>query len=216
MLITEKNKKLNIDFEKDSDADICLYKDEDGVHAKIGNQIYGDGSSPSPTVETVWEHGKGAHSAQTIQEGADLNNAAGEASVSEGIGTDAHALASHAEGGYTSAGKTAKFSHVEGYRTSTQGEASHAEGDNTVTNNPAEHAEGKYNKSNMGGTSATNTISSIGIGNASSEIPGGTRKNAVEVMQNGDVYIIGIGGYDGQNMESAQTVQEVINSLINR
>ena len=68
------------------------------------------------------------------------------------------------------------------------GEYSHTEGICTNTTNEAEHAEGKYNISNTG------TISSIGIGTSTSD-----RKNAFEVMQNGDIYINGIGQYDGTN-----------------
>ena len=37
------------------------------------------------------------------------------------------------------------------------------------------------------------------------------RKNAVEVMQTGDAYIIGVGEYDGTNPTSATTVQNIIN-----
>lgn len=112
----------------------------------------------------------------------------------------------------TSTGTAADYSHAEGYKTSTQGKASHAEGDSTVTNNPAEHAEGRYNRSNMDGTPAGNTLHSIGIGNASGEIPGGERKNAIEVMQNGDTYVVGVGDYNGKNYADATTLQETINS----
>ena len=164
-------------------------------------------------AKTGWEAGIGEYSVQTIQKEINKNNASGESSVSEGAGTDAHAFASHTEGYMTSTGASANYSHAEGYKTSTQGIASHAEGDNTVTNNPAEHAEGRYNKSNMGGADATNTLSSIGIGSASGSIPGGDRKNAVEVMQNGDTYIIGVGNYDGTNPEEAISVQDTISSL---
>ena len=160
-------------------------------------------------ISTIWESGTGKNSVQT----KNTNSfALGENSVAEGAETDAHSYASHAEGYMTSTGVSADYSHTEGYKTSTQGQASHAEGDNTITNNPAEHAEGKYNKSNMGGTKSTNTLHSIGIGNGSGSIPGGERRNAIEVMENGDVYIYGIGGYDGTNMSEAQTLQEVINS----
>lgn len=58
-------------------------------------------------------------------------------------------------------------------------------------------------------SSGSNTQHSIGIG-ASGE----QRKNAFEVMQNGDVYVIGIGGYDGTNPESAQTLQQVLAGLV--
>lgn len=161
------------------------------------------------STSDLWESGTGEHSAQTK---GNNNNALGQSSVAEGAETDAHSYASHTEGYMTSTGVNADYSHAEGYKTTTQGQASHAEGDNTITNNPAEHAEGKYNKSNMGGTAATNTISSIGIGNASSSIPGGERKNAVEVMQNGDTYVISIGSYDGTNINNASTLQSVLNS----
>ena len=62
-----------------------------------------------------------------------------------------------------------------------------------------------YNKSNPG------TCFSIGIGSNISN-----RKNAVEVKQNGDVYIVGIGGFTGANSDSSKSVQEVINELVNK
>ncbi len=52
---------------------------------------------------------------------------------------------------------------------------------------------------------AGNTISSIGIGTSST-----AKKNALEVMQNGDVYVLGVGEYDGTNYNEAQTLAEVI------
>lgn len=161
-------------------------------------------------AETGWKVSTGKNSVATL---GNNNNAIGEGSVAEGAETDAHSYASHTEGYMTSTGTSADYSHAEGYQTTTQGQASHAEGDNTVTNNPAEHAEGRYNKSNMGGTDATNTLSSIGIGSASGSIPGGDRKNAVEVMQNGDTYVKGVGSYDGTNPEEATSVQSVISEL---
>lgn len=38
--------------------------------------------------------------------------------------------------------------------------------------------------------------------------------DAVEVKQNGDIYITGIGGFTGANSNDAQSVQEVINELV--
>ena len=68
------------------------------------------------------------------------------------------------------------------------GEYSHAEGKGTITSNAAEHASGKYNQSNK------DTIFSIGIGESKAD-----RKNAIEVTQDGDIYVNSIGGYDGTN-----------------
>ena len=151
-----------------------------------------------------------------------LNIANATRSHAEGIGSQANNEASHAEGYSTIA--SGKYSHTEGSNTIADGQASHAEGDNsqalgpnshaegehTLTNNTAEHAEGKYNISNAGETEDKQTIHSIGIGEDNDH-----RANAVEVMVNGDVYIKGIGGYDGANAGGTdiKTVQETISTL---
>ena len=77
-------------------------------------------------------------------------------------------------------------SFAEGESTTAEGYSSHAEGYFTNTTNVAEHAEGYYNVSN------TDTISSIGIGSGEND-----RKNALEVMNNGDIYLYGVGNYYG-------------------
>lgn len=96
------------------------------------------------------------------------------------------------------------YSHAEGSETSAAGAYSHAEGKGTKTTNEAEHASGKYNKSNTG------TIFSIGIGTSDAD-----RENAVEVMQNGDAYMVGIGGYDGKNLNSATKLQDAVSNSVN-
>ena len=106
----------------------------------------------------------------------------------------------HAEGGRTKA--TGAYSHVEGTTTQAKGYASHTEGSWTVSENEAEHAEGKYNKSNTG---TKKTIHSVGIGTSDTD-----RKNAHEIMENGDHYVYGVGGYDGKNPDTSKTLQEVI------
>lgn len=40
------------------------------------------------------------------------------------------------------------------------------------------------------------------------------RRNAHEIMWNGDHYVYGLGGYDGTNYADAQTLQEVISGLL--
>lgn len=207
MLITEHGKKLNISFnEKLTESDVSMWKDSNGTHMQVGNESYGD----NPLNIQVWETGEGLHSAITKDNG---NQAKGEGAVAEGINTDANALGSHTEGNQSIVTAAANFAHAEGNVTTAGGQASHAEGNNTVTNNQAEHAEGKFNASHTGATEADNTIHSIGIGKASGEVPGGDRKNAVEVMENGDIYIIGIGGFTGANYSEASTLQEVIAQL---
>ena len=173
---------------------------------------------------------------KSFAEGEDTT-ASGYASHTEGVGTKASGYTSHAEGynsqaleyyshaegastiasnyyahaeGYSTTA-SGNSSHAEGFHTITSGNYSHTEGDHTIAQNTSEHAQGKYNKSNSytDNDKTINTIHSTGIGTSNND-----RKNAVEVMDNGDVYVIGIGGYDGTNPESAQTLQQVIASLV--
>lgn len=90
------------------------------------------------------------------------------------------------------------------------GKLSHVEGFGTIAKNAYEHAQGSLNVSNNGATADKQTIHSIGIG------ANGARKNAQEVMQNGDHYIVDIGGYDGTSITEAQTLQKVINSKVDK
>lgn len=100
-------------------------------------------------------------------------------------------------------------SHAEGLGTTAGGDYSHAEGNGTITQNAAEHAEGKYNKSTIGSGLAPFTLHSVGIGTSNND-----RENAFEIMSNGDMYINGVGSYDGTNPDStAKTIQTVIDDL---
>ena len=117
----------------------------------------------------------------------------GDTSHSENSGNVSYGENSHAEGNYNVA--LGKDSHVEGLF--------------TFTNNVSEHAEGSYNlstKTSDAYGNAGNTQHSIGIGDSTA------RKNAVEVMQNGDTYIYGVGSYNGTNYSTASTLQTVVNS----
>ena len=140
-----------------------------------------------------------------------FTTASGESSHAEGYISVAQGDSSHAEGDLTKASGT--NSHAEGYHTKASGYASHSEGSNTIANNPCEHAQGKYNVSNTGETENTQTIHSIGIGKSVDN-----RKNAQEVMVNGDYYIVGIGGYNGANIneEGVKTLQEVLNEILEK
>ena len=101
-----------------------------------------------------------------------------------------------------------KYSHSEGNMTQAIGDFSHSEGSYTKAFNETEHSQGAYNKSHWANEafgSPNQTLFSIGCGTATND-----RKNAIEVMQNGDVYVKGIGDYNGVNIESASTLQSVI------
>ena len=150
-------------------------------------------------------------------------SATGTRSVAEGQNTTASANYSHAEGGSTKAsggashaegfGTTARgyHSHAEGDNTTASGDTSHAEGYHTTARNEFEHAEGRYNVSNSTTTeygSSGNTQHSVGIGPSPYD-----RKNAFEIMQNGDAYLYGVGGYTGTTINSQWTLQSVIGNL---
>lgn len=143
------------------------------------------------------------------------NNSFAEGFESQADGSNSHAEgydsistgnSSHAEGSVTRANGYA--SHSEGVETTANGEGSHAEGFATKTNNAAEHAQGRFNKSNKASDefgSTGNTLHSVGIGK---EL--GKEKNAFEIMQNGDAYFYGLGGYDGTNPSSAKPIASVV------
>lgn len=108
----------------------------------------------------------------------------------------------HAEGQGCSANGDA--SHVEGKGTDVEGHYGHAEGLRTIVENDCEHAEGCYNVSNTG------TRHSIGIGTSESD-----RRNALEVMDDGRVYVKGVGGYDGVLDEEAdRPLQDVLEEAL--
>ena len=98
--------------------------------------------------------------------------------------------------------------HAEGCGTIAKGDGTHAEGMYTVTNNDAEHACGKYNKSTpevrVSGNatvSSYGTQFSIGIGSSYTQ-----RANAFEVLGNGDIYVKGLGSYDGTSISNVSTL----------
>ena len=132
----------------------------------------------------------------------------------EGYGTNASGLRSHAEGNSTTA--SGDDTHAEGISSVAEGTGSHAEGVGTYTQNLGEHAEGNNNlshKANGTWGNAGNTLHSIGMAAGYTQ----TQKNAFEVMQNGDMYVLGVGGYQGTDTKvqepSIKTLQAYLASL---
>ena len=111
---------------------------------------------------------------------------------------DAHV--SHTEGG-DNRNNGAAYAHIEGKSNvaSTEATGGHVEGLNNTINNEAEHASGHWNLSTPG-----KTHYSVGIG-ASND-----RKNAYEIDKQGNLYILGVNGYDGKNAEPAKSVQKLL------
>lgn len=101
--------------------------------------------------------------------------------------------------------------HAEGELGSAIGNNSHVSGASCIAFNNNEVACGHYNYSFWSDDNAKRTLYSIGIGESDSN-----RKNASETKANGDLYIYGIGGYNGKNPSEAKTVQAVISELLNK
>lgn len=156
---------------------------------------------------SIIQRGTGSGSVRSILDnGSSEPSATGKNAVAFGSGTQATGAGAFAEG--NAAVASGKSAHAEGNSTKAIGNRSHAEGEQTQATNYAEHAEGQFNKSNSASTTfgdAGNTIHSVGIGTADT-----ARRNAIEVMQNGDMYVLGMGGYDGTNPGQSSNLKKAV------
>ena len=176
----------------------------------IGDNAHAEGNGSKATGSGSHAEGSGtAQGDNAHAEGASIaNNSNAHA---EGLSTTASGNGAHSEGNYAQA--TNNAAHAEGVHTTANGDGSHAEGWYTTAKNRAEHAEGFFNFSNSVSpsyyTEGNNTLHSVGIGTSDTN-----RKNAFEVMQNGDIYAYGVGGYDGTNAvnNASKTLKTVIES----
>ncbi len=171
-----------------------------------GNFSHAEGNNTRASAYTSHAEGNGAiASGENSHAEGVATIASGNFSHAEGNITRASGYTSHAEGDRTKASATC--SHAEGYRTTANGGYSHAEGANTTTRNLFEHAEGYFNKSNTFSLDyghSGNTQHSIGIGTSTADT-----KNAFEIMQNGNAYLYGVGGYNGTNPSSNNSLQKI-------
>lgn len=127
-------------------------------------------------------------------------------SYAEGNNTTASGICSHAEGESNMALGIA--SHVEGMNNEASGQMSHAEGFWTQVSGSNSHAQGCYNYDDA------SFIDMVGVGNAN------VRKNASVICylahenpKNGYKYLLNVGGYQGQEIGDAKSVQEVFTDL---
>ena len=169
-----------------------------------GNSSHAEGYETNATGPNSHTEGQDttATAGQAHAEGHETT-ASGVASHAEGYQSKASEQYSHAEGRETTAGHPC--SHAEGVSSAAYGAGAHAEGYGTKTLNNGEHAEGQYNLPVDG-----KTLSTIGIGTSNSN-----RKNAIEVWNNGNIYIYGLGNYDGTNSkgDDTKTLVDVINAF---
>lgn len=113
-----------------------------------------------------------------------LNNARGINSHSEGLRTEAVGNNSHAEGQDTTAGAA----------------NAHAEGQGTLTSEVGGHVAGMYN------AVVANGLFNFGIGSSDDK-----RKSAMIITNEGKVYFIDAGGYDGgTSIANAKSIQDIL------
>ena len=130
-----------------------------GANCEIFGCYETQGSNTKNEAAGNYSHAEGvgtkAYFAESHAEGKETITLA-RASHAEGIGSQTQAQAAHAEGSYTTASEFA--AHAEGENTTASGRASHAEGYNTV-------ASGSYSHAGGNGSTASGTASiAIGTG----------------------------------------------------
>lgn len=204
-------------------------------HQTRANGYYSHAEGYQTTAANNYAHaeGLGTQAGDKAHAEGYYTNSSGEASHAEGYQTHANNFGSHAEGHETFA--TASYSHAEGEYTRANGYVSHAEGYYTtastsythaegyytIANNSYEHASGQYNVSNKASNTfgdSGNTLFSVGNGTANN-----ARHNALEVRQNGDIYITKdgsdvklqdqLGGGGGEGISSAECQTMIDNSI---
>ena len=182
-----------------------------------GNCSHAEGSGT--TASGNWSHAEGSYT-----------TASGVFSHAEGQSTTASGVQSHAEGGTTTA--SGNYSHAEGNQTkasgtcshaegaiaSASGDYSHAEGNGTSATTECEHASGKYNISLSGSSTfgdSGNTL--FTVGNGYYNYPNTYTHNALQIMQDGTIYIVDTSGA-GENyyQKPMLMLQEIIKDLQNR
>lgn len=118
--------------------------------------------------------------------------------------------------GYADSVAEGASSHAEGISTAARGEASHSEGGYTTVSGKYSHAQGFSNYDDH------HFINMIGVGNENEEknafaIYAGRRANTGEInsfdSKNGYLYLLGVGDYEGKDIHTARSVQEVISEL---
>lgn len=196
----------------------------DNSHAE-GNECTASGENSHAEGKTCTASGYCSHAEGTGCTASDsFSHAEGEGCVASGHG-------SHAEGGQTKA--SYEFSHAEGSFCIASGSSSHAEGEDCTASKRASHAEGRNTKASGEYSHAqghnnyddASFIDMVGVGNYTNNET--IRKNASVIYvgrdsydninpsdpKNGYQYLLDVGGYKGQEIGKAKSVQEVFADL---
>lgn len=174
-------------------------------HAEGGSTISKGQDSHAEGNKTI-ANGRNSHAEGESTEASGLN------SHTEGYNTKATGSNSHAEGQYTTAsgdyshaegtGTRASYinAHAEGQETMAGAANAHAEGQGTVTAEVGGHVAGTYN------AVVANGLFNFGIGSGNDK-----RKSAMIITNEGKVYFIDAGGYDGgTSIANAKSIQDIL------
>ena len=140
----------------------------------------------------------------TLAEG-DNSHAEGYMSLAEGIASHAEGQHTTASGDYSHAEGTSTRAlyinaHAEGQETTAGAANAHAEGQGTVTTEVGGHVAGTYN------AVVANSLFNFGIGSSNDK-----RKSAMIITNEGKVYFIDAGGYDGgTSIANAKSIQDIL------
>lgn len=172
-----------------------------------GSSAHSEGYSTIASGGFSHAEGNGSQATGESAHAEGQSSAAGKGSHAEGA-SSAKKDYSHAEGSSMADGM---FAHAEGVNTNAVGTAAHAEGNGTIAYNVAEHAEGKFNMS-LSTTKGdiVNTIHSVGVGVSENH-----RKNALGITDNGKIYLLDIGGYEGKEIvpNFMMSLQDIIANI---
>jgi hypothetical protein len=179
----------------------------------VGNNSHAEGFQTHANKENSHAEGR-----MTVADGdashaeGDETQASGKWSHAEGYMSLSKGIASHAEGQHTTA--SGDYSHAEGKKTVASGLNSHAEGQDTTAGAANAHAEGQGTvTTEVGGHVAgkynavvANGLFNFGIGSSDDK-----RKSAMIITNEGKVYFIDAGGYDGgTSIANAKSIQDIL------
>ena len=186
----------------------------EGLQTKaVGNNSHAEGQLNNASGENSHAEGQETESVGVNSHAEGYKTHANKQnSHAEGRVTVADGVASHAEGNETQA--SGDYSHAEGTSTralyinahaegqdTTAGAANaHAEGQGTVTTEVGGHVAGTYN------AVVANSLFNFGIGSSNDK-----RKSAMIITNEGKVYFIDAGGYDGgTSIANAKSIQDIL------
>lgn len=198
----------------DNNTAVGVNSHAEGAQTKaVGNNSHAEGQLTNASGVNSHAEGQETESvgvnshAEGFQTHANKDNshAEGRITVADGVASHAEGNETQASGDYSHAegtGTRASYinAHAEGQETMAGAANAHAEGQGTVTAEVGGHVAGTYN------AVVANGLFNFGIGSSNDK-----RKSAMIITNEGKVYFIDAGGYDGgTNIANAKSIQDIL------